>query len=174
MSGTPKHPAVQHAVHLRKQLHRNRMSAVGKVNDWAASHLAIVFGAVWTTWVFFIWPLVAQFMPLVVQVKTSYYAQSWIQLFALSLFVWVGNKLQRSSDAQSEVQHQAQTHIATVVDQCADRLDLDTQGGLAVILSEVRDAKNAAETAAEAMKMLTSVLTPKTPMVRKGPRKEGQ
>ena len=43
-----------------------------------------------------------------------------------------------------------------------DRLDIDTAGGLAVIYSEVRDAKAAAETAAEAMKMLTSVIGAKT------------
>jgi len=50
-------------------------------------------------------------------------------------------------------------------------LDLHTEGGLAVLLSEVKDAKAAAETSAEAMKMLTSILTPKTPMAKKASRK---
>ena len=63
---------------------------------------------------FFIWPLAANHFGAKVQSQTSYYAQSWIQLFALPLFVYVGNKLQRSSDAQSDVMHQALTHIATI------------------------------------------------------------
>ena len=50
-------------------------------------------------------------------------------------------------------------------------LDLDTPGGLAAVVSEVKDAKNAAQTAEEAMKMLTSVLAPKTQMTKKAPRK---
>jgi hypothetical protein len=54
----------------------------------------------------------------------------------------------------------------------ADRLDLETPGGLAAVMSEVRDAKIAAETASEAMKLLTAALTPKTPMVRKAAHKE--
>ena len=51
------------------------------------------------------------------------------------------------------------------------QLDLDTPGGLAAVVSEVKDAKAAAQTAEEAMKMLTTVLAPKTPMTKKAPRK---
>src|SRR5450755_2118113 len=103
------------------------MGRVGKVNDWTATHLGIVFGSVWVVWVFFIWPLVAQFMGVKIVTKTSYYAQSWVQLFALPLFVYIGNKLQRSSDAQSEVIHSALTHIATVSDQNKTLIELNTE-----------------------------------------------
>jgi len=103
------------------------MGRIGKVNDWAATHLGVAFGSVWVVWAFFIWPLVAQYMGARVQVKTSYYAQSWIQLFALPLFVYIGNKLQRSSDAQSEVIHSALTHIATVSDQNKTLIEQNTE-----------------------------------------------
>lgn len=131
------HPQVPHPVHLRIRRHRWDMGPVALANDWAATHLAMVFGAVWTVWVFFISPLVVQVLPAVIQAKFSYYSQSWVQLFALPLFVYVGNKLQRSSDAQSEVMHQALTHIATVSDQSLDKLNENTQGGLKAVLDAI-------------------------------------
>src|SRR5579863_8492501 len=122
-----QHPAVAHPVHLRIRRHRGEMGPVGRANDWLATHLAAVFGVCWTIWVFFAWPLLAQFFSPLVQAKTSYYAQSWVQLFALPLMVYVGNKLQRSSDAQSEVIHQALTHIATVSDQNQTLIEQNTE-----------------------------------------------
>ena len=127
MSEQPQHPAVVHPVRLRIRRHREGMGPVGKANDWAATHLAVVFGISWTIWAFFAWPLAAQFFSPLIQAKTSYYAQSWIQLFALPLMVYVGNKLQRSSDAQSDVIHQALTHIATVSDQNKQLLEQNTE-----------------------------------------------
>jgi hypothetical protein len=121
------HPSVSHPVHLRVKRHREGMGAVAKINDWLATHLAMIFGAVWTVWAFFISPLAVQMLPAVIQAKFSYYSQSWVQLFALPLFVYVGNKLQRSSDAQSEVLHQALTHIATVSDQNKQLLEQNTE-----------------------------------------------
>ena len=41
--------------------------------------------------------------------------------------VYVGNKLQRSSDAQSDVIHQALTHIATIGDQNKQLLEQNTE-----------------------------------------------
>ena len=167
VTDTPNHPAVPHPVHLRIRRHREGMGKVGRVNDWLATHLAVVFGVCWTIWVFFTVPLIAYFLPQNIQGHIFFFSSGWIQLFALPLMVYVGNKLQRSSDAQSEVIHQALTHIAMVSDKVADLLDLETAGGLAAVMSEVKDAKIAAETAGEAMKMLTAVLAPKTPMNRK-------
>ena len=122
-SSRQRHPAVAHPVHLRTRQHQDGMGRAARANDWAATHLAVVFGSVWTVWTFFAWPLIAQFLGDQVKGITSYYAQSWIQLFALALFVWVGNKLQRSSDAQSEVMHQALSHVAVTGDQCKELLD---------------------------------------------------
>jgi hypothetical protein len=116
------HPAVHHP----NELLTKEKAWFSRLNDGAASHLAIIFGSVWIVWIFFIWPLLAQHFGMKVQSETSYYAQSWIQLFALPLFVYIGNKLQKSSDAQSDVQHQALTHIAIVGDQVKELIVVNT------------------------------------------------
>ena len=100
------HPHVPHAVHLRRKQREERMGRVGRVNDWLATHLAVVFGVAWTIWVFFTVPLVAYFLPSHVQSQIFFFSSGWVQLFALPLMIYVGNRLQRSSDAQSEAQHQ--------------------------------------------------------------------
>ena len=63
--------------------------------------------------------------------------------------------------------------IRTRLDSHADLLDLSTPGGLAAVMSEVKAARVAAETASEAMKLLTVALAPKTPMVKKAGREDG-
>ena len=123
------HPKVPHPNALRKNIsqeYRKNMGAIARVNDWAATRLGLIFGSVWIVWVFFIWPLIADHLGSKVQADTSYYAQSWIQLFALPLFVYIGNKLQRSSDAQSDAMHEALTHIAVIEDQNAQLLRQNT------------------------------------------------
>jgi hypothetical protein len=144
------HHAILHPVELRIFRHRAGMGWVGKANDWMATHLAILFGVAWTIWVFFIVPLVAYFLPAKIQAHIFFFSSGWIQLFALPLMIYVGNKLQRSSDAQSQVMYQGMTHIASVSDESADRLDLSTSGGLADVHDEVRklreDVSGLAET----------------------------
>ena len=125
--GHLRHHAVQHPVHLRIRRHRDGMGPVGKANDWLATHLAIVFGVCWTIWVFFIVPIVAYFLPAGIQGHIFFFSSGWVQLFALPLMVYVGNKLQRSSDAQSEVIHEALTHIATVSDQNKTLIEQNTE-----------------------------------------------
>jgi hypothetical protein len=125
--GATGHPAVAHPIRLRVSRHRGGMGPVGRANDWLATHLAVVFGVCWTIWVFFIVPLVAYFLPAPIQNHIFFFSSGWIQLFALPLMVYVGNKLQRSSDAQSEVIHQALSHIATVSDQNKQMLELNTE-----------------------------------------------
>jgi hypothetical protein len=129
------HPAVQHAVHLRIKRHREGMSRVGLANDWLATHLAVVFGVAWTVWAFMTIPLLVLLAPAGVKAVVFFLSSGWIQLFALPLLVYVGNKVQRSSDAQSEVMHQAQTHIAHAVDVAVDRLDSTTTGGITEVLA---------------------------------------
>jgi hypothetical protein len=124
---TPQHPAVAHPVHLRIRRHHDGMGAVGRANDWLATHLAVVFGVCWTIWVFFIVPIVAYFLPAGIQAHIFFFSSGWIQLFALPLMVYVGNKLQRSSDAQSDVIHQALSHIATVSDQNKALIEQDNE-----------------------------------------------
>ena len=121
-----EHPHVDHPVRLRTRKHREGMGTIGKVNDWLATHLAVLFGVAWTIWIFFIVPIVAYFLPQGIQNHIFFFSSGWIQLFALPLMVYVGNKLQRSSDAQSEVIHEALTHIATIEDQNAELLKQNT------------------------------------------------
>jgi hypothetical protein len=118
--------------------------------------------------VFFIWPLVAQFMGPEIGTKTSYYAQSWVQLFALPLFVYIGNKLQRSSDAQSEVIHKSLTHIAIIGDQNKHLIELNTE------LTTQTHALVTANTALTGeVKAALAVLTPKTPMTSVARQRKG-
>jgi hypothetical protein len=137
----PRHPSVLHPVDLRIVRHRSGMSWTGRLNDYAATHLAAAFGVAWTIWVFFTVPLVAWFLPRNVQAHVFFFSSGWIQLFALPLMVYVGNKLQRSSDAQSQVIFQAMTHIATVSDQVAARLDPGTPGSLATVHDELNSLR---------------------------------
>ena len=127
VSETPQHPAVTHPVHLRIRRHRDGMGPVGKANDWLATRLAVVFGVCWTIWLFLIVPLIAPYLGATAESKIFFYSSGWIQLFALPLMVYVGNKLQRSSDAQSEVIHLALTHIATVSDQNKTLIEQNTE-----------------------------------------------
>ena len=127
VSEAPQHPAVTHPVHLRIRRHRDGMGPVGKANDWLATRLAVVFGVCWTIWLFLIVPLIAPYLGATAESKIFFYSSGWIQLFALPLMVYVGNKLQRSSDAQSDVIHQALTHIATVSDQNKTLIEQNTE-----------------------------------------------
>ena len=131
MSETPQHPAVGHAVRLRRQQHLERMGAgllgaVRRGDDSALTGLSKVFGWPATVWLFFALPLVARFLGAKFQSQFFYYSSGWVQLFALPLLTYIGVKLQRSSDAQSEVQHQAMVHLATVEDLNRQLLEQNT------------------------------------------------
>ena len=78
-----------------------------RLNDAAATRLALVFGWVYTIWLFFLIPLIAPAFSPLVQAKIFYYASGWVQLFALPLMVYVSNKIQKTADAQS----MAQAHL---------------------------------------------------------------
>jgi hypothetical protein len=132
MSDTPQHPAVVHPVRLRLRddairYERGLRGKIAAGNDWLATHLAVVFGIAWTIWVFFIVPIVAYFLPAAIQNHIFFFSSGWIQLFALPLMVYVSNKIQRSSDAQSEAQHMALTHIATISDQNKTLIEQNTE-----------------------------------------------
>lgn len=106
------HPHVQHPSEYM-------VHAEGKVavfNNWAVSHLAAFMGMVWTIWCFLIYPLVLLALPAEVKNVGFYIASGWIQLWALPLFVYVGNKLQQSQNAQSDAQHVALTSIANKIE----------------------------------------------------------
>lgn len=115
------HDAVIHPAELLAAGDSER-GPLTRVNDWLASHLAVAFGLVWTVWLFAAAPLLVQLFPQAVQSKFFFYSSGWVQLFALPLLVYVGNKVQKSSDAQSDAQHAALTHIALTLDEVLKRL----------------------------------------------------
>jgi hypothetical protein len=107
------HDAVVHPGELIEQPE----SRVARGSEWLASHLALVFGLAATVWVFMTVPLLVLLAPAGVRSVVFYLASGWIQLWALPLFVYTGNRLQKSADAQSDAQHDALTHIATTGDE---------------------------------------------------------
>lgn len=117
MSTTPAPNGTHPEVHHPHELEQNGFKAMGRFNDWAMSHLALVFGLAWTVWLFMIYPLALLLTPKTIQDHGFFLSSGWIQLWALPLFVFVGNKLQRKTDAQSDAMYQALTHIATIEDQ---------------------------------------------------------
>lgn len=127
----PRHPAVSHPVDLRRALHRAGWAGPwGKVraaDDIVLTDLSKVFGLPVTVWLFFILPLVANFLGQAFEAKFFYYSSGWVQLFALPLLTYIGVKLQRSSDAQSEVMHSALTHVATIGDQNKTLIEQNTE-----------------------------------------------
>jgi hypothetical protein len=121
-----RHHAVVNPRHLRR--HREgRTGLTARANDFLATRLAVVFGLAWTIWVFFVVPLVAYFLPASAQGHIFFFSSGWIQLFALPLMVYVGNKLQLSADAQADSMTKALSHIAIVEDQNAELLRQNTE-----------------------------------------------
>ncbi len=129
MAGRGHHAVIHPSVFLAAE-----KRAVARVNDWLATRLALVFGLVWTVWVFMVFPLVLLLLPKGVQNTGFFISSGWIQLWALPLFVYVGNRLQKSADAQSDAQHDALTHIAVTGDDVKTLLAQNTE-----LTQEVRD-----------------------------------
>lgn len=115
-----KHYAVPHPAELLDR----EVSKATAASDWIATHLAVIFGVTWTVWLFFTVPLIAYFLPSHVQAEIFFFSSGWIQLFALPLLAFVSNKIQKTSDAQSDAMYQALTHIATEMDLIIAKLEI--------------------------------------------------
>jgi hypothetical protein len=88
----------------------------------------------------------------------AWIAQTFLQLVLLSV-IMVGQNVQTAaSDARAEKQF---GDVETIL----GLLDLETAGGLAVVLAEARRAVTAAEASQEAVKALVKIVAP-TPMKR--------
>jgi hypothetical protein len=102
------HPKVPHP--------RRFLDAERKWNDVAANMVARIFGSPWCIWVFLIVPLVILLAPQQWQGAVFYLASGWVQLFALPLLTYVGNKARAADSVKADVDHEALTHIAKTVD----------------------------------------------------------
>ena len=174
------HTRLGHAVHARTLDHLPAHSAYARLNKAVAVKTTTWVGSMTCAYLFSLVALVS--LPAVLTLAfhlhvfpswlvsaglialVAWVAQTYIQLVLLSVIMVGQNVQQQASDARAAKTFDDTEMILTL-------LDLHTEGGLAVLLSEVKDAKAAAETSAEAMKMLTSILTPKTPMAKKASRK---
>lgn len=173
MSEHPHYGHTSHglAVHLKALDHLPVHSAYARFNKAVAVKITSGVGSMTCAWVFCLLALLS--LPAVLTqafhvhwfpswlvavgliALVAWIAQTFLQLVLLSVIMVGQNVQQAASDARAAKTFEDVETIASI-------LDLHTEGGLAVIYSEVRDAKAAAETAAEAMKMLTAVLRPKT------------
>ena len=113
-----------------------------------------------TLWLFFTWPAGAVWgnvfaMPVtgIVAAVAAFLGRDWIGRA-------VGNWHRRHFGHHAELDG-----IKARLDTHADLLDLDTPGGLAAVMSELRDTKDAAESAAAEVRALAKVVAP-TPMKR--------
>jgi hypothetical protein len=109
------HPQVPHP----RDLYTHSRSQLARVSEWVIGHLAFAFGATIAVWVFLIAPLVVLTLPAGVQSVAFFLASGWIQLWALPLLTYIGNKADQARTAKADADHQALTSVHTTVDTVA-------------------------------------------------------
>lgn len=113
------HPRVPHPRDLAAREGR----FLRRVNDSAAFRLAAFYGAAATIWLFACYSILGAVFTGE-QVTLLYWSNA-AQLVFCPLMVYVGNQLGSGQQAKADADHQALTHIATVV----DKIDQRTGGG---------------------------------------------
>lgn len=116
------HPQVPHP----RDLLTHSRSRLARVSEWVIGHLAVTFGATIAVWVFLIAPLIVLLLPTRVQSIAFFLASGWIQLWALPLLTYIGNKADQARTAKADADHQALTSVHATVDivaVAADALD---------------------------------------------------
>lgn len=109
------HPAVRHP---RTFLPGGR-TVLTRASEWAVEHLAVLFGATAAVWLFLVAPLVVLVFPARVQSVAFFLASGWVQLWALPLLTYIGNKADKLRVAKAEADHQALTSVHATVDTVA-------------------------------------------------------
>lgn len=107
----PAHPHVPHPDELA-----HPQGPVQRGSAWLAGHLAIVFGATAAVWVFMVIPLVVLLTPSRIQTVVFYLASGWIQLWALPLLTYVGNRAEAARALKADADHIALTSVHATVD----------------------------------------------------------
>jgi len=147
VTGTPPrepHPAV---IHPRELLHKQAPLTYRDIlapgahfivrwNTKLAFAVAAAYGAAVTIWLFTGYTLLGVVRPS--WLTALLFWSNGVQLVFCAVMTFVGNVISRQQQAKNEADHAAQTHIATVVDVAADRLDTSTKGGITSVLDEVR------------------------------------
>jgi len=100
----------QHARHPHEVM-AAETTAARVVATWLADHLAILFGATTTVWLFLVIPLAILAFPASWQQIVFYLASAWIQLWALPLLTYQANKADAVRTAKADVDHAALTAV---------------------------------------------------------------
>lgn len=117
-----QHPAVKHPGHeiQRQQIDhavRHPLRALNQqVADFLAEH---VLASLAMFDLALLLPLLTLPMSNTIKITLGVISGSWIQWWALPALQRSSNKLGEKQEAQMDAQHEALTHIATRVDQCA-------------------------------------------------------
>lgn len=126
------HPQVQHP---RELLAAERATA-GRFNAVVGRVASSALGSMALFWVTFLVPLAVLPAPDGVKLIVSILFSSWFQAWALPLLQASANAADAKRDAKADVDHQAQTHMATVTDDTnrlvralADNLGIDPDTG---------------------------------------------
>jgi hypothetical protein len=110
------HDRVKHPAELLK-------ASTGKVtafNQRCAFTVAGVYGAAVTIWLFVAYSVMGAVMPS--EITPLLYWSNSVQLVFCAVMTFVGNTLDRHNKAKADADHEALTHIATVVDAIAVKI----------------------------------------------------
>ena len=88
------------------------------LNAWVTDHLTLALGSLAGMYVAFLVPLIALPIPAVLK-YVALISSNWIQLWALFVLQRSANVADAKREAKNVVDHEAMTHIATVLDQLA-------------------------------------------------------
>lgn len=126
------HPQVQHP----RELLAAERAAASRFNTVVGRVASSALGSMSLFWVTFLVPLAVLPAPDGVKLIVSILFSSWFQAWALPLLQASANAADAKRDAKADVDHQAQTHVATVVDDTnrlvralADNLGIDPDTG---------------------------------------------
>lgn len=126
------HPEVRHP----RELLATERAAAGRFNTMVGRVASSALGSMALFWVTFLVPLAVLPAPDGVKLIVSILFSSWFQAWALPLLQASANAADAKRDAKADVDHQAQTHVATVVDDTnrlvralADNLGIDPDTG---------------------------------------------
>lgn len=95
------------------------LAAERGANDWLMERLSRLFGSPWTVWLFVVVPLLVEYVAVALQATVFFYSSAWVQLFALPLLTYIGNKAERLRAAKADADHEALTSVHTTVDAVA-------------------------------------------------------
>ena len=137
----------RHVPHPRDLLHKQPgltfrafcapgVSFLARTTSRLAFVAAALYGGAATILVFLIYSVLSGLAKGNLQLTLLTWSNG-VQLVFCAVMTYVGNQLAKQAQAKSDADHEAQTHIATQVDQVADRLDEHTAGGIRSVLDAI-------------------------------------